>query len=367
MRMTRRSIAGGFAALLGVRGAAAQAPLQAGDADAELHALHARSGTPALGAAAIYLRSGRRVRAVVGRRRIDLPDDGVTLDDPWHLGSITKSMTATLTARCVEAGQCSWEQPLSSLLPDLADVLHPGHADTTLIQLLSHTAGLAPNPPLFEILNATPVLDDPREERTGLLRRVLARPPASRPGERMTYSNLGYIVAGAALERLDGVPVERMIEARVFAPLGIFGAGWGAPAGAAPWGHRPLPLGLGLGGRAPPAADNPAVFSPAGRAHMPLEGVLGFFAAHAARDPAFLSEASWQRLHRPVQENYALGLERRANDVVWHNGSNTMWYAEGLADPNRARAAVAVCNSGDLQRVEPAVSQALAWALSRLG
>src|SRR5262245_37043357 len=45
----------------------------------------------------------------------------VTHDDQFHLGSCTKSMTATLAGMMVEEGKLKWESTLAELLPDLAE------------------------------------------------------------------------------------------------------------------------------------------------------------------------------------------------------------------------------------------------------
>src|SRR5262249_19629658 len=67
---------------------------------ARLAALRAQAGAPAFAAAARN-RNGRNVAFADGVRALGQPQP-VTTSDQWHLGSITKSMTATLVARCVE-------------------------------------------------------------------------------------------------------------------------------------------------------------------------------------------------------------------------------------------------------------------------
>ena len=57
-----------------------------------------------------------------------------------------------------------------------------------------------------------------------------------------------------------------------------------------------------------------------------------------------------------------MGLVARDDGSLWHNGSNTLWYAEVLIDPVRGLVAAAAANSGVLDSVQPAVGQALAEA-----
>lgn len=111
-----------------------------------------------------------------------------------------------------------------------------------------------------------------------------------------------------------------------------------------------------------PITDNPAVIGPAGRVHATAADILAYLEAHA-RKSAFLSPDNWKRLHTPpFGGTYALGWERR-KDTVWHNGSNTLWYAEIQADLARGTIAMAAVNDGRLGYSTPAVGTALKEAL----
>ena len=83
-------------------------------------------------------------------------------------------------------------------------------------------------------------------------------------------------------------------------------------------------------------ADNSPVMAPAGTVHMTIGDLARYGAAHregeSARSPTLLPHAARERLHTPVLEDYARGWVRVERDwaggpVLWHNGSNTMWYA----------------------------------------
>ena len=67
--------------------------------------------------------------------------EAVTTSDLWHLGSCTKSMTATLIALLVERGDLDWDKTLPQLLPEFAKSMNPAYADVTLVDLLAHRAG----------------------------------------------------------------------------------------------------------------------------------------------------------------------------------------------------------------------------------
>jgi CubicO group peptidase (beta-lactamase class C family) len=115
----------------------------------------------------------------------------------------------------------------------------------TLHQLLTHSSGVVD---LEGYGDWDPI---GREE---LVERILAQPLAFEPGTGYQYSNAGYSLLGAIIERLTGGSYERFVRERFFVPLGMYEtgyvqAGWGAGRlaqgyrGEEPWGtvlDRPM-------------------------------------------------------------------------------------------------------------------------------
>lgn len=253
----------------------------------------------------------------------------------WHVGSITKSFTATLLVQMAERGEINFDAPLAGLLPEHAAEMHSDWHDLTLTELLSHTAGLRPNFTIRQMVARTD--EDHTAER---LKRLRAHWGKALPGPRgqFGYSNIGYVLAGFVAETRAGMPWQVLIRRDIAVPLGLKSLGFGPPAGEAdPWGHkrqffiiRPVqPAGRG--------ADNPAWLGPAGILHMSLADLLGWGQAHmrACRGemPEFLSAEACTRLHTPIANDYALGWAVQPPAgldalVHSHNGSNTMWVAE---------------------------------------
>lgn len=139
-------------------------------------------------------------------------------DAIYDLASLTKPIVACLVARLVREGRLAWERPLSALLPELSGT---AAAASSLELLASHRAGL----------EAHLVLGDVREpeafDREGALRRCAEalRPECHAPpppeGYPPVYSDLGYVLMGAALERLFAQPLAELIRAEVAVPLGL--------------------------------------------------------------------------------------------------------------------------------------------------
>ena len=326
--------------------------------------LRSECGAPAL-AAASWNRIGRRVAFVDGMRAIGR-GNAVTTADKWHIGSCTKSMTATLVARAVDAGLIGWNDTVWQTLGRVVPEMQPEYRDITYRHLLSHRSGMAANIDVPELVKFPRESADARADRAAYARLALSRAPAGRKETHFEYSNSGYAVVGAMLEARLAAPWEKLIHDHVFLPLKMTSAGFGAPGtpGAydQPVGHtanavgtlEPYPPGA-------PVTDNPAVLGPAGRVHAALDDVLRYLNEHCTKS-SFLREASWKMLHTPpFGGKYAMGWERR-DKLLWHTGSNTLWYCEMAVDLARGIVSVAATNDGRMATVSVPVSKAQASA-----
>lgn len=344
--------------LLLVAGRAVAAPASL---DILLEPIRQANGLPALAAAVV---TGGEVVAVgaVGLRKAGSPQR-VTADDKWHIGSCTKSMTAALAAMVVEDGAMRWDTTPAEMFADLESQMQPEWRDVTLEQLLAHRGG-APSD-----LNEQGLWDrlwqradqPPRSQRAYLTRELLTKhEPVSLPGTKAVYSNAGYALVGHAIEELLDHPWEDLLRQRLFAPLGMTGAGFGAPASVGqvdqPWGHKGgedgtfEPVAPGL------HADNPAAIGPGGTVHCRIADLARYAAWHLAGargEGTLLHPETFERLHTPLaaDSEYALGwvaTERPwgGGAVLTHAGSNTMFYAVIWIAPSKDFAVVVCTNAG---------------------
>jgi CubicO group peptidase (beta-lactamase class C family) len=187
-----------------------------------------RLGVPGAGAGMIAV-DRAPILAVAGRRSCDRPDP-VQAGDRWHIGSCCKAVTALLFARLVEQGRTAWDLPLAALFPDLSAGLHPGWAERSVTEVFHCRAGVPADLTGAEMREAwhdrTPLVG----QRSAIATRALARPPG--PRGRFLYSNLGYILIGAAIDRIvatEGADYESALAAHVLHPLGITSHGFGPP------------------------------------------------------------------------------------------------------------------------------------------
>lgn len=316
---------------------------------------------PAL--AAGVRKDGRTSVWSTGRRRADA-EVPVNETDQWLIGSISKSMTATLVARLVEAGQVRWDDTIGDVLGGAVVAMRPPYGRATYRSLLTHRAGLIENLPADVLERFSFEALGPRSERLDYVRQVLAAPPVAAIEEKFSYSSAGYVTAAAMLEATTGRSWEALMRRHLFDPLGLASAGFGSPGHAGrieqPFGHK-----LGLHGYEVVRAggglhDIPAVVGPAGGVHINLTDLLAYLAAHGQQQSPFLSAESWQTLHSPPPGgDYAMGWSVTPEGNLAHVGATALWLAQVMIDPRQGTcAAVATNVNGAFRAVNRSVREA---------
>lgn len=136
----------------------------------------------------------------------DRPDS--TLFD---LASLTKAVaTTTATMLLVDRGQLDLDAPVARYLPEFNGA---GTAAITVRMLLTHTSGLRGDLPVPQ-LRALP-------DAAALRRAVLAETPRTKPGTRVVYSDLNFVLLGEIVQRLSGRPLDQFVTSQVLEPLGL--------------------------------------------------------------------------------------------------------------------------------------------------
>jgi CubicO group peptidase (beta-lactamase class C family) len=143
------------------------------------------------------------------------------------VGSITKSITATMIGRLIESGQMQWTDTVGERLSDAS--IHEDWKPVTLQQLLTHTSGASANFSLGVRLKKPALGPECTRERRKAVMDVIAEKPAHQPGETFAYSNVGYTIAAAMAETATGVSWEDLVKREVFEPLELKDAGFGPP------------------------------------------------------------------------------------------------------------------------------------------
>lgn len=324
-----------------------------------IDAICKKHGVPAL--AVVVTKDGQICdRAAAGVRKWG-DATPVATNDVFHIGSCTKSMTATLAAMFIEQGKLRWDTTIGEVFPDLKGKMDKRYEAVTVEQLLHHRGGVPHDPPPAAWSRAWQEIGTPREQRREFIEAVLKAPPEAEPGTKMIYSNQGYDIVGAMLEKISGQDFESLMTEKLFKPLHMDTAGFGAPGTRdkveQPWGHvRKAFMTV------PMQSDNPPVHSPCGRVHCSLDDLARFAMFHLQSGTnALLKPETMARLHasaagaeiKDVMDDYACGWVRMKRDwaggpVLWHNGSNGMWYIVMWLAPEKDFCVIAATNvAGD--------------------
>lgn len=142
-------------------------------------------------------------------------------DTVFQSGSIGKMFTAAAIMLMVEDGKLRLDESIRTYLPDAPKTW----AKIKVRHLLTHTSGL-PHGASFDLRKDF--------SDTELLKICYGTKFQFAPGDRMSYSNTGYIVLGLLVKKVGGVSYSDVLKQRVFAPLGMHTAGLIDDAGIVP-------------------------------------------------------------------------------------------------------------------------------------
>jgi CubicO group peptidase (beta-lactamase class C family) len=323
-----------------------------------LDQIRAKTGVPAV-AAAIVQKGTITDIAVVGERWVG-SGQAAELGDSWHIGSITKSMTATMIAALVQKELLAWDFTVADILVGME--MRDEYRDVTLEQILQHRGGFPgyTNIDDDEHNRLRDLPGDATRKREAFVQQILMEKPQATPGTSMNYSNAGYVVAALMAERVSSRGWEELVQLYVFQPANMKTAGFGWPATPdnpdQPRGHykegddlRPQIFGeYELG----------AFLAPAGDVHCSIEDLARYATLHlrglAGRDKDFDAETI-QRLHTPPGKStgemaYAAGWaivdSPDVGEVHVHSGSAGTFLATIELYPQYNMAVVFATNGG---------------------
>jgi CubicO group peptidase (beta-lactamase class C family) len=229
----------------------------------------------------------------------------------FRLGSITKQFTAASILLLEERGKLKLDDPIKKYVPDA-----PAAWDAiTIFNLLTHSSGI-PNFTSLPDYSSVKVRDTPVAKTIVTVR---DKPLDFAPGERMSYSNSGYLVLGHVIEVVTGASYEKFVTENIFTPLAMKDSGYDSNSAVIPRravGYMPSPAGPVNAG-----FIHMSIPHAAGALYSTIEDLLrweqGLFGGK------LLSPASLEKMTTPFKSDYALGVVvRTANGrkVVQHGG-----------------------------------------------
>ena len=240
-------------------------------------------------------------------------------DTLFQIGSVTKTFTATLLAEAVDGGELKLDTPVAELLPGFKIPSRNGKA-ITLGELAMQDSGLPRLPGNMQRVGQP---DPYAEYDAAKLKAFLEDYQLTRdPGEKYEYSNLGLGLLGYALARHAGTSYPKLLQSRIFDPLGMSAT---SATFSEPLDPRWAP-GHDEQGK-PVQPWHLDALAGAGAINSTGADMLRYLKANMGRGEGALQRAM-KFAHEPrrnVGGDERIGLawmtkHDKAGDVVWHNG-----------------------------------------------
>jgi uncharacterized protein YbbC (DUF1343 family)/CubicO group peptidase (beta-lactamase class C family) len=270
------------------------------------------------GAVVIIGHNGRVVfRKAYGERSLEPTQEAMTMDTIFDMASLTKPlMTAAAVMQLCEQGKLSFNDPVAKYLQEFAA---NGKQDITIRQLLTHYSGLPPDLSL----------EQPWEGKAEAFKQAFAVQPATPAGVRFVYSDINFIVLGALVEKLSGIPEDEYAQQKIITPLGLRDTRYLPPT---EWSDRIAPTqyehGVMLRGvvhdptarRMGGVAGHAGLFSTADDVAVYAQNLLDRLAGKPSRFP--LSRALLQKMVTPEQPATGTALRGFGWDIDSPYSSN---------------------------------------------
>jgi CubicO group peptidase (beta-lactamase class C family) len=220
----------------------------------------------------------------------------------FRLGSLTKQFTAAAALLLEERGKLKTDDLVKVHLPDAP----AAWGGITIFHLLTHTSGI-PNFTALPEYRQRQLFDTPVVE---IVARTRDKPLEFVPGERMNYSNSGYVLLGYLIERISGQSYAQFVTENIFSPLEMKDSGYDSNAaviarrasGYTPGPHGPVNAGF----------IHMSIPHAAGALYSTAEDLLRW--EQALFGGRILSAASVRKMTTPFKNDYALGLAVTAVD-----------------------------------------------------
>ncbi len=277
----------------------------------------------------------------------------------FDIGSITKQFTAAAILKLEMEGRLSTDDKLSKFFKNI-----PGDkSDITIHDLLRHSSGLTSNVGRdYDSITETAFVDS-----------VMRSPLKFTCGTAFSYSNIGYSLLAIIIERVAGIPYETFLYQNLWRPAGMEQTGYRRPV----FDEKLIATGYfgddriwGKPSEKPWDADGP---------YWHLKGNGGILSTaedlfrwnQALATDRILSERAKEKMYRPRLRDgedsasyYAYGWDvqrtRRNTTLIWHNGSNGIFYADFLRFVDEGTTVIVLNNkSNGFQAAGREVSRAL--------
>ncbi|HUQ87978.1 MAG TPA: serine hydrolase [Vicinamibacterales bacterium] len=234
-----------------------------------------------------------------------------TTTTKFRLGSVTKQFTAASILLLEERGKLNVNDKVKAYLPDA-----PMAWDRiTVFNLLTHTSGI----PNFTALADYDTIKLSSRTAASAVTAIRDKTLDFGPGEKMSYSNSGYVVLGAIIEKVSGQSYEKFVQENIFTPLGMKDSGYDSNSAI-------------IKRRASGYIKTPGGYANAGYIDMSIPHAAGALYSttgdllkweQALFAGKVVSKVSLDRMITPFKNDYALGVTStldKGRRVIAHSG-----------------------------------------------
>jgi CubicO group peptidase (beta-lactamase class C family) len=271
--------------------------------------------------------------------------------DYFHLGSNTKAITGFIAAYIVENHKIKWSTKIFDLFPQWKNFADSTYYKVTLQDLLSHRARIQPYTSALEYQELPNFKGSRAKQREQFAAYLLReKPVAVKENVIYNYSNAGYSIAAAMLEKATGSTWEQLVEDVMNAKLHLnVRFGWPNKSSTdEPWGHwvennklTPVPG---------TTSYNLNLAEPAGDISMTLPDYIKLTQLHLiglSGTDNILKSDTYNFLHYGLK-GYAIGWGNNIKGDIKlsdHSGSAGTYYCYALFDGVKNKAYVIMINS----------------------
>lgn len=279
----------------------------------------------------------------------------------YEIGSISKVFTGLLLAAAVESGDVKLDQPIDSIMKQLAEKNPDVGKSITLLHLSTHNSGLPRMPNNWKPADRTePYVDYDRKLLTEFMCTVK---PAKKPNEQTAYSNVGAGLLGDLLSIQSGVSYEELLKRTITGPLEM--GDTKLTLSQADLDRTAPPHNAGLEAEKLWGFD---ALAGAGGIRSTVPDMMKFIRANLAppaSDLGIATELAWKQHVLPKNGSFAMGLGwhiARDGSTRWHNGQ-TGGYHSALFVSRPLNAGVVVLSNtatGKIDQMAESIIQMLA-------
>jgi CubicO group peptidase (beta-lactamase class C family) len=262
----------------------------------------------------------------------DVPN---TTQTKFRLGSITKQFTAMAILILSERGKLKLDDPVGKYIDDSPKAWEA----VTIHHLLTHTSGV---PSYTDDLSYGVKLTMPETVKT-MIARFRDKPLDFKPGEKFHYSNSGYFLLGAIIEKISGQTYEAFLKKEIFDPLDMHDTGYDHAETLL----RGRAAGYTLGDSGLKNAAYLDMSQPysAGSLYSTVEDLARW--DRALRDGKLISKESYAKMYSPVKNDYAYGwmvAAKNGRKMIAHGGGINGFVTEILRYPDQKLCVAVLCN-----------------------